>query len=343
MSDSAEKRQIPVIGWGIEAVLLLVRAGHKWSRDRATRMAAALSFYAALSLAPLLIFAVSLAGLFFSTEFAQDELLKLVEQFLGEAGAALIEPLLTQVVDPTAGTIAAVIGLIALLFGATSLFRQLQDSMNTIWRVPEEKQFGLISQLFKWAFSLLMVLVVGLLFVLMVVTETITETILELLSGFAPRLASVFDSADWAFFLFVSFIIFAITFRFVPRARVAWRDVWLATLVTSVLFFVGQALIGFYLATFGGSSLYGLAGSLVVVLIWVYYTAQILLFGACLSYVFALAFGSRQGQDEVAVPALDNVLVQLNERFPDVEIMVRARKTETDEAGIHDKSGSAAT
>jgi membrane protein len=310
-----------MINWFIQSLSMVVKAGHKWARDRAPRMAAAMSFYAALSLAPLLIFAVSIAGLFFSTEIAQAELLALVEQFLGADGVELIEPMLNQTVDSTSSTIATVIGLLALVFGATSLFRQLQDSLNSLWRVPEKKQFGIISQLVKWGVSLLMVLLVGLLFVLMVMASAITEKTTDWIRDFAPGVADLILSADWGLIIILSFIIFMATFKMVPRTHIVWRDVLMASLVTAVLFFIGQALIGFYLGTFGGSSLYGLAGSLVAVLIWVYYSAQIILFGACLSYVYALERGSRKGQATVFVPGLDDAIAQLDERFPQAGIV----------------------
>jgi hypothetical protein len=161
-----------------------------------------------------------------------------------------------------------------------------------------------------------MVLLVGLSFVLMVMASTITETTTDWIRGFAPGVADLILSADWGLIIILSFVIFMATFKMVPRTHIEWRDVLMASLVTAVLFFIGQALIGFYLGTFGGSSLYGLAGSLVAVLIWVYYSAQIILFGACLSYVYALERGSRKGQATVFVPGLDDAIAQLNERFP---------------------------
>lgn len=309
-----------MINWVIQSLALVVKAGHKWARDRAPRMAAAMSFYAALSLAPLLIFAVSIAGLFFSREMAQTELLTLVDQFLGADGVALIEPMLEQTIDSTSTTIATIIGLLTLLFGATSLFRQLQDSLNSLWRVPEKKQFGLLSQLVKWGASLVMVLLVGLLFVAMLVASTIQETAIDWLRGYAPGLADFFASADWGLIIIIAFIIFIMTFKMVPRTSIAWRDVWVAAVITAVLFFIGQALIGFYLGTFSGSSLYGLAGSLVAVLIWVYYSAQIVLFGACFSYVYALERGSRKGQATVFVPGLEEIVSQLDSYFPQAGI-----------------------
>lgn len=309
-----------MINWIIQSLTILVRAGHKWVRDRAPRMAAAMSFYASLSLAPLLIFAVSIAGLFFSKETAQNELLTLAEQFVGADGVALLEPMFEQTIDSTTTTITTIIGLLTLLFGATSLFRQLQDSLNTLWRVPEEKQFGLISQIVKWGASLVMVVIVVLLFVAMLLISTIEEAATIWISGYLPALADLLVSADWVLILLIAFIIFIMTFKMVPRTSIAWRDVWIAAIITSVLFFIGQALISFYLGTFGSRSLYGVAGSLVAVLIWVYYSAQIVLFGACFSYVYALERGSRKGQGTVVVPGLEEIITQLDSYFPEAGI-----------------------
>jgi len=276
---------------------LAKQAGLAWSADYVPSMGAALSYYTLFSVAPLLLIAVSVAGLAFGEDAARGEIFEQLRGLMGDQGADAIEHLLQNVNRPAAGGLAAAIGVGVLLVGASSVFSELQNDLDRIWRVPEEaKPSGLWTLLRTRLLSFSMVL--GVAFLLMV-SLVLSAALAALGKWWAPAFAGwqvLAHLVDLAVSFSLMTVVFAMIYKFMPRARIRWRDVWVGAAVTSALFAVGKFAIGLYLGRSSVASAFGAAGSLVVVMIWVYYSAQIFLLGAEFTRVYAHAHGSRVGE-----------------------------------------------
>ena len=277
---------------------LLKKAWGEFSDDKAQRLAAALAYYTLFSIAPLLLIAIAIAGLVFGRSHAQAQIIVQVRTVVGPTGAKAIGEMLVSAGKPKAGALAIVIGIATLLFGAAGVFGQLKDALNTIWNVPEKKGGGILAMLKQRFLSFTMVLVVGFLLLVSLVIDAALSAI---------------GSALWQpIQLLVSFavvtVLFAMIFRFVPDVRVEWRDVWFGSAFTAILFVLGKFMLGLYLGRSAIGSSYGAAGSLVVLLVWIFWSANILLFGAEVTQVYAMerrvaGGGWRVGGSEPAPPA----------------------------------------
>lgn len=273
---------------------MLVQTFSDWSADRAPRLAAALAFYTTLSLAPLLLVVISVAGLLFGREAVQGQLVNQLGTVTGPDGAQAIRDMLAAADQPAESTIASLIGLLTLAFGAAGVVWQLKDALNTIWEVPDDPRQSWWAMARERLVSFALVLGIG--FVLL--ASLVISTALATISGYLHE--SVLPGSDviWMTLNFVvSFaivtLLFALIFKFVPDVHVRWSDVWIGAIGTAVLFEIGKHLLSFYLGRAGVSSAYGAAGSLAVVLVWIYYAAQILFFGAEFTQVYSRRFGSR--------------------------------------------------
>jgi len=272
---------------------LLKDAGYAWISDNAPSMGAALAFYALFSLAPVLIIAVAIAGLWFGKQAAQAAVLAQFQGLMGPTGAKAIEGVIQSVNRPTLGAIASTIGFLAVLAGASGAFIELQDSLNKIWKVKgrsEKMWVGAMRQRF-WSFGL----VVGTGFVLLV--SLVVSASLGALGSFVEHQLPVPGLFLGLFNFLLSFgvitLLFAIVFKIIPDTQIVWSDVWMGAMVASLLFTIGKVLIGLYLGRSALASAYGAAASLVIFLLWIYYSAQILLLGAELTHVYANKYGSR--------------------------------------------------
>ena len=256
-------------------------------------LAAALSYYTLFSLAPLLTIAIAMAGLFFGQEAAQNQVVETTRGLVGKESAQAIQEMIQSAGEkPAAGIISTLFGVIALLFGAGGVVGQLQASLNKVWGVapkPGQGVWGFIRQRFV---SYAMVLSIGFLLLVSLVVSAV-------LSGMSRLLGNMFGGAEalvHGLDLFVSFafitLLFALIYKFLPDARIRWKDVWIGAVFTSLLFTIGKSLIGLYLGNSGVTSVYGAAGSLITVLLWVYYSALIFFFGAELTRVYATEYGS---------------------------------------------------
>jgi membrane protein len=275
----------------------LKSAVSRWIADKGPRLGAALAFYSVLSLAPLLLLVVAIAGLVFERDAARQEVVEQMRQLVGKPGADAVETMMKSADEPTTGIVASVVGLVTLLFGAAGVFGELQDAMNSIWRAKPKSNHWFRTFLKDRLFSFSMVLGTG--FLLMV--SLVVSAALHALQSFL----NISAAANVMFFilnLVVSLVIFAglftLIFKFVPDAKVPWGPALLSGFVTAVLFSVGKFLLGAYLGRASFMSPYGAAGSFVVVIVWVYYSAQILYFGAELSYT--LAHGRRTEPEPVS-------------------------------------------
>jgi membrane protein len=281
---------------------LLKDVANEWLEDKASRLGAALAYYTIFSLAPLLIIVIGVAGLVFGEQAVRGELGTQMKAMLGERAAAAIEDLLRNTQQTGTSSWAAVIGFVILLFGATGLFVQLQDALNTIWKVMPKPGRPIRSLL--WDRWLSFLLILGTAFLLLVLL--FASTALSALNHFLPPdgLASGFH---WwqAVNALVSFgftiLLFAMVYKILPDVHIAWRDVWIGATVTALLFTAGKYLLGLYLSQESTTSAFGAAASLVVLLLWVYYSAQIFLFGAEFTRVYADRYGSQVRPTENAL------------------------------------------
>ncbi len=272
---------------------LLRDAAADWSEDKAPRLGAALAYYTALSLAPLLLVVIGIAGLVFGQEAARGQIVGQLQGLVGGDGARAIEDMLANAREPSSGFLATAIGIGMLLLGASGVFGQLQDALNTIWEVAPRPGRGWWDVVKDRFLSLTMVLGTGFLLLVSLVATAVVSAAGEVLRGLTPGMEVMMHVAVTVISLALVTVLFAMIFKFLPDATVAWRDVWFGAAATAVLFLVGKTAIGLYLGHASIGSSYGAAGSFVVLLVWVYYSAQILLFGAELTQVYARHTGSR--------------------------------------------------
>jgi len=267
-----------------------------WNDDYAPSMGAALAYYTTFSLAPLLIIVIAVAGLVFGQEAARGEIVFQLGGLVGEEGAKAVEDLLKSASRPGSSLLASIVGVATLLIGATSVFAELQSSLDRIWRAPAPQQsFGVLALLRARLLSFGMVIAMGFLLLVSLVIGAALSALDKWSGAMIPGSAVLLSLLNIAFGFVVTTLLFATAYRILPRVKVAWADVWIGATVTAVLFTIGKYLIGLYLGRAGVSSGFGAAGSLVIILLWVYYSAQIFLLGAEFTWVFAHTRGSRVG------------------------------------------------
>lgn len=264
-----------------------------WNEDKAPRLAAALAYYALFSLAPLMVIAIAVAGLVFGREAVEGQLFGQIKGFVGDTGAAAIQEMIKGASSPSAGIISAIIGVVTLLFGAAGLFGQLQDALNTIWEVQPKPNQGIWAMVRQRFFSFGMVLGTGFLLLISLVLSTALAAVGEYGRQLLPGAEFLWTVLNLLIAFAVTAGLFALIFKLVPDAEIGWGDVWVGAVVTALLFSLGRFVLAQYLGrgTFGTT--YGAAGSLIVVLLWIYYSAQILFFGAEFTQVYARTYGSR--------------------------------------------------
>ncbi len=274
----------------------------EYSEDNVARLAAALSYYTIFSIAPLLVIVIFIAGLWFSQQSAQEQIVAQIEQLTGSQAAAqaITEMIAGAQVNGT-GIVATVIGIATLIFGATGVFVQLEDALNTIWEVKEAPGRGIMAVIKDRFLSFTMILGIGFLLLVSLVVSAALSGLGEALSETLPGGGILWQIVNLAISFGVITLLFAMIFKVLPDVKIAWSDVWLGAAVTALLFTIGKWAIGLYLGTSGVSSAYGAAGSLIVILLWVYYSAQILLIGAEFTQVYARRFGKEIVPEEGAV------------------------------------------
>ncbi|MGQ0601560.1 MAG: YihY/virulence factor BrkB family protein [Anaerolineales bacterium] len=265
----------------------------EWNQDQAPRLGAALAYYAVFSLAPLLVIALSIAGLIFGVEAATGQLIGQLQGLVGQEAAAAIQAMIENTRQPAVSTLAAIIGIVTLLFGASGVFGELQASMNAIWDIEPPPDRGWRALVKDRFFSFTLVLGTGFLLLVSLVVSAGLAAIGEFFTGLAPAWETVIQIINMVVSLLIITALFALIFKYVPNAKIAWGDVWIGALVTALLFTLGKTLIGLYIGQSSFASTYGAAASLIVILLWVYYSAQILFFGAEFTQVFANTYGSR--------------------------------------------------
>jgi membrane protein len=286
----------------MRAIGLLLRTTFAgWSEDKAPRLGAALAYYTVFSLAPLLVIAVGIAGVFFGEEAARGQIVDQIRGLVGDQGAQAVETMVENAGrQRTSGVVAAAIGVAMLLFGASGVFGELQDSLNTIWGVRPRPGRGLLGMIKDRFASFTMVIGIAFLLLVSLILSAALAALGTMLGGGAEETAMQVIDALVAFGIIT--VLFAAMYKYVPDVQIQWRDVWIGAAVTSLLFTVGKFAIGLYLGKGAVASTYGAAGSLVILLVWVYYAAQILFFGAEFTKVYAKSYGSGLRPESDAVP-----------------------------------------
>jgi membrane protein len=267
---------------------LVKRAAIKWSADDCLMLGAALAYYTVFSLAPILVIAIAVAGALFGQEAAQGEIVGQIRALVGEEGATAIQSLIESAGRQDAGGRATIIGLAVLLFGSTSAFSQLQSALNRIWEVEPETRAGLWDMIRARFLSFAAVLGTGFLLSVSLVLSAAVAAFARFGWGRMAAIGPMLELADFLGSMLVHTLLFAMIFKLLPDAAIRWRDVWVGAGVTAGLFFVGKLVIGVYLGTSDVGAAYGAAGWIIVILAWVYYSAQIVLFGAEFTRAYAL-------------------------------------------------------
>jgi membrane protein len=280
--------------WLAEIGAFLREVFNEWSKDDALSLGAALAYYTIFSMAPLLVLVIAIAGLAFGRKAAQGEIVAQIQDTIGPAAAQTIEGMLARASHPASGLVATVVSLATMAFGASGVFGQLQSALNRIWDVDRSKGGGIRGQLKKRATAFGMILGIGFLLLLSVAASAAISGIHALLAERAPILGQVLPLVNFGLSFAMIAVLFAMVLKLLPEVRIEWRDVWLGALVTSLLFSIGKALIGVYLGRAGVTSVYGAAGSLVLLLLWIYYSAQLFLLGAEFTEVYSRRYGSRK-------------------------------------------------
>jgi membrane protein len=282
---------------------VLQRAFVGWWGDNVPRMGAALAYYTLFSLAPILIVAISIAGLAFGQDAVRGQIVGQIEGLVGRQGAQAVQGMLEGAARPSSSIPATVIGIITFFLGATGAFLELQTDLDAIWRVKPKQSGNFLHALLKQR-VISFGLVLGFAFLLL--TSLVVSAALAALHTYMgnafPGVAVLWEALDVLVSLTVITALFAMIYKVLPDVKLAWRDVWVGGLVTAGLFTIGKSLIGFYIGSSAFSSTYGAAGSVIVVLVWVYYSAQIVLLGAEFTREYVKRFGRKPPPEEFATP-----------------------------------------
>ena len=279
---------------------LIKEAAADWSHDRAPRLGAALAYYTVFSLVPFLVVVIALIGMVLGQEAAQSAILSHIATLVGDQSAAAIKDMIQRADQPSTGLVATGLAVVTLLFGASGVFGQLQDALNTVWGVEPKEGRGVWGFIKDRFLSFVAVLGTGFLLLVSLLLSSALAVFGNWFSGLLPLPEALLHLFNFALSFVVVTGLFALIFKVLPDAKVAWRDVWVGALLTAALFTIGKYALGLYLGKSNVASAYGAAGSLVLILLWVYYSAQILLYGAEFTQVYANRLG------EHIVPAPDS-------------------------------------
>ena len=264
-----------------------------WSDDYAPSMGAALAFYTLFSIAPLLLIVLSIMGFVFSAEAARGEIAQQLQNLMGEQSALAVQALLQNANKPTDGIVATIVGVLLLLIGATSVFGELQSALDRIWRAPERRPIsGIIPFLRSRLLSFGMIFGIGF---ILVVSLIFNAALLVFSQWWSVQFKwlIIINSVNLVFSFVMTTAMFALIYKYIPSVKIRWREVWLGALITAALFTVGKYLIGLYMTKSTVASSFGAAGSVVALLVWVYYSAQIFLLGAEFTWAYSTLYGSR--------------------------------------------------
>ncbi|MEH1847925.1 MAG: YihY/virulence factor BrkB family protein [Nostoc sp.] len=285
---------------------LLQETFKEWSDDKASRLAAALAYYTIFSIAPLLIIVIAIAGAVFGEDAARGQIVGQIQGLVGKDGAQFIQTAIQNANKPQTGVMASIISVVVLLLGATGLFTELQDSLNTIWEVKPKPGRG-INNIIRLRFlSFAMVIGIGFLLLVSLVISTGLAALVKYFGNILPGVDFLWRIVNFVLSFSITTALFGLIFKVLPDVKITWNDVFIGSVITSFLFSIGRFLLGQYLGNGSFGSTYGAAGSLVVLLAWVNYAAQILFFGAEFTQVYARRYGRGIVPTKDAIPLSDN-------------------------------------
>jgi membrane protein len=284
---------------------LVKDTGKDFVDDNVTRLAGALAYYTLLSLAPLVVLALAIAGLAVDEQATRQRLSEELGGIVGPHGASAVGAIVENARTPSAGIVSSTIGVVVLLFGASGVFGELQSALNTIWEVEPKPGRGIWGTIRDRLFSFAMVMGVAFLLLVSLILSTALAAMGRFLESSLPGGEVVWQVLNFVLSFAIISALFAVTFKVVPDAKIRWHDVWIGAVVTAFLFTLGKFLIGLYLGKSSVASSYGAAGSLVLLVVWVYYSASILLLGAEFTQVYAKRFGEHIRPSENAVASQD--------------------------------------
>jgi len=285
---------------------MLKITGRSWMKHDAARIGAALAYYTLLSLAPLVLLAIAVGGAFFGNDVTVSHLIEQVRDVAGSEAAKLVGSLAKEAGKPASGWVASIVGMITILIGASGVFAELRSALNLMWDIEPDNGSGWLSMVRARLLSVGIVLGIGFLLVVSLIASASLAAVGKYFSGFIPVPAHVLEIVN----LLISFVgiafLFALVLRYVPDVRIEWRYLWVGATMSALFFTAGKALIGFYLGRAAVGSIYGAGGSVVVVTVWTYYSAQIFLFGAEFTWVYSHRDIKRQvkeqGRSQVDTP-----------------------------------------
>jgi membrane protein len=269
---------------------VLKQAATDWSSHKDARQGAALAYYSVFSLGPIIVIAIAVAGMLFGRDAVTAQVMSSIEDMLGKTGAGAVEAMLAGASRPAAGILATILGVGALLFAAIGVVVQLKDALNVVWEVEKSKESGLWHFARNYVLSFAAVLTLGFLLLVSLLVSAGLAAAGKYASIYLPEGLLHVSSALISFLVVMA--LFAMMFKWLPDISVGWRNVWLGALFTALFFEIGKAAIGFYIGKQGLESTYGASASIIVVLIWVYYTSQIILMGAEITHSYAQQNGS---------------------------------------------------
>jgi membrane protein len=279
--------------WRPKPIYELLKATYaEWSKDKVPRMGAALAYYTIFSLAPLLVIAIAIAGFVFGPEAVQGRITAQLQGLVGPDSAHAVQTMIQSAHKPAHGVLATIFGVAVLLLGASGVFAEMQDALNTIWKIDTTSKSGVWNLVRARFLSFGMVLGIGFLLLVSLLLSAALSAVATFASGFLPVPPAALHAMDFLFSLLFIAGLMAMIFKLLPDVPVPWSDVWVGAIITSLLFTAGKFLIGFYIGHSVTMSAYGAAGSVVIMLAWIYYSAQILYFGAEFTRVYSARRGS---------------------------------------------------
>ena len=275
--------------------LLIKTTLNSWNDDYASSMGAALAFYTLFSIAPLLLIVLSIIGFVFGLEAARGEITDQLKNLMGEQSAMAVQALLQNVNKPKEGIIATIVGVVLLLVGATSVFGELQSSLNRIWCAPERPKLNsLIALIRERLLSFGMILGIGFILMVSLIFSAALSAIGQWWTPQFKEWILMLNIFNIVFSFLMTTAMFALIYKLMPSVRIRWNEVWLGAVITAILFAIGKFLIGLYIGRSAIASGFGAAGSLVALLVWVYYSAQVFLLGAEFTWAYSNIYGSRK-------------------------------------------------
>ncbi len=290
----ADSRPTKRFTWRPKVIYELLKSTYnEWSRDKAPRMGAALAYYTIFSLAPLLVIAIAIAGFVFGREAVEGRITYEIQGLVGSESARAVQTMIQSAHKPAHGVIATIFGVVILLIGASGVFTEMQDALNTIWKVDTTSKTGVWNMVRYRFFSFGMVLGIGFLLLVSLLLSAALSAVATYASSFLPIPPAALHAMDFLFSVFFIAALMALIFKLLPDVKIAWGDVWVGAALTSLLFTAGKFLIGFYIGKSVTMSAYGAAGSVVIILAGIYYSAQLLYFGAEFTHVYSKEYGSQ--------------------------------------------------